>query len=103
MVALALKRETYAAKLADKAAQMESAIVTGGKMPKEVEELIEGPKSQHSAIVAAHAAATEADVETPEEGQQEEFHKYVKSNMHKEEFDKYMDHDMDDENSKEEE
>merc|ERR1719261_1350494 len=35
MVALALKRETYAAKLADKAAQMESAIVTGSKMPKE--------------------------------------------------------------------
>jgi hypothetical protein len=83
MVALALKRETYAAKLADKAAQMESAIVTGSKMPKEVAELVEGAK-RHSAVVAAHAAATEADVQSPEEDHQEDFHKFVKSDKFRE-------------------
>lgn len=38
MVQTALHRETIAANLADKAARMERAIVTGGKIPKEVEE-----------------------------------------------------------------
>merc|ERR1712159_803164 len=57
MVTLALKRETYAAKLADRAAKMERAIVTGSKMPAE-----EASEMQEYALVAAHDAAEEADV-----------------------------------------
>merc|ERR1712072_1549137 len=59
MVTLALKRETYAAKLADRAAKMERAIVTGSKMPA-----AEESEMQEDALVAAHDAAEEADVET---------------------------------------
>lgn len=40
MVTIALQRETIAAKLADKAAKMENAIVTGSPLPKEVEQLV---------------------------------------------------------------
>merc|ERR1712216_1094317 len=68
MVTLALKRETYAAKLADRAAKMERAIVTGSKMPA-----AEESEMQEDALVAAHDAAEEADLETSDEG----FHRFV--------------------------
>merc|ERR1711985_57774 len=61
MVAIALKRENTAAKLADKAAKMEKAIVTGGAMPKMMveTELVD----EETALQSAHQAASDADVD----------------------------------------
>jgi hypothetical protein len=59
MVALALKRENIAAKLADKAARMEKAIVTGGAMPK----LMTQEFDEETALLSAHQAAADADVD----------------------------------------
>merc|ERR1711907_417418 len=61
MVAIALKRENTAAKLADKAAKMEKAIVTGGAMSKMMveTELVD----EETALQSAHQAASDADVD----------------------------------------
>jgi hypothetical protein len=61
MVAIALKRENTAAKLADKAAKMEKAIVTGGAMPKMMVET--EFVDEETALQSAHQAASDADVD----------------------------------------
>merc|ERR1712124_175521 len=61
----ALQRENIAADLAAKAAKMEDAIVTGGHIPHEVQELVmDGHgKVKATALSAARTAAVEANVD----------------------------------------
>lgn len=61
----ALQRENIAADLASKAAKMEDAIVTGGHIPHEVEQLVmDGHgKVKATALSAARTAAVEANVD----------------------------------------
>lgn len=66
LVTEALERENIAADLASKAAEMEDAIVTGGKIPKAVQQLLmddSGTKMRPSTLEAARAASVEAETE----------------------------------------
>merc|ERR1712146_45632 len=72
----ALQRENIAADLAAKAARMEDAIVTGGHIPKEVQELVmdSNGKVKATALTAARTAAAEANVDLESN---EDFHNFV--------------------------
>merc|ERR1712080_582526 len=72
----ALQRENIAADLAAKAAKMESAIVTGGHIPKAVMALVSDGhgKVKATALTAARTAAVEANVDL---ATSEDFHNFV--------------------------
>jgi len=72
----ALERENIAADLAAKAASMESAIVTGGKIPKIVQELIADHTGQvkSTMLEAARMRAQKAHVNLEDD---EDFHEFV--------------------------
>jgi len=83
----ALHRENIAADLATKAAKMEDAIVTGGRVPKEVIALVSDSKGhmKGNALDAARAAALSADVAMKT---QDDFHDFV---AHKKQWKKHYD------------
>jgi len=72
----ALQRENIAADLAAKAAKMEDAIVTGGHIPKEVQQLVmdSNGKIKGTALTAARTAAAQASVDLESN---EDFHNFV--------------------------
>jgi len=67
VVSEALHRENIAADLAMKAYKMEDAIVTGGKIPKEVETLLENDEDGNPMQAARHAAQDAGTTENFEE------------------------------------
>jgi len=83
----ALQREEIAADLATKAAKMEDAIVTGGRVPKTVMALItdSSGKTDANALDAARAAALSANVAMKT---QDDFHDFV---AHKKQWKKHYD------------
>merc|ERR1711964_842345 len=76
VVSEALHRENIAADLATKAAKMEDAIVTGGKIPKEVEVLLEG-EDGNPMQAARHAAD-----ESGETFSSDDFEAFVSEKQH---------------------
>jgi hypothetical protein len=72
----ALQRENIAADLAKKAADMEDAIVTGGKIPKQVYALISdgNGKVKHTVFDEAQASAVESESNLEED---EDFHQFA--------------------------
>jgi len=73
----ALERENIAADLAAKAAKMEDAIVTGGKIPKIVQELLmddSGTNMKPSVLKAARVASMEAHTDVDMD---DDFHTFV--------------------------
>merc|ERR1712159_628827 len=70
----ALERENIAADLATKAASMESAIVTGSKIPKIVQELLESGNTKQSMLETARARAAKIHVNLEDD---EDFHEFV--------------------------
>merc|ERR1711918_193099 len=73
----ALERENIAADLAAKAAKMEDAIVTGGHIPKVVQEILmddAGKKMRPTVLKAARAASVEANTEIDLD---DDFHMFV--------------------------
>jgi len=70
----ALERENIAADLATKAASMESAIVTGEKIPKIVQELLDSGSNKQSMLETARVRAQRAHVNLEDD---EDFHEFV--------------------------
>jgi len=88
----ALERENIAADLATKAASMESAIVTVGKIPKIVQELLESGNNRATMLETARVRAQQAHVNLDDD---EDFHEFVTHrknwmNKYKKDFDGKM-------------
>jgi len=71
----ALQRENIAADLAKKAASMEDAIVTGGKIPKKVLELLADDNGKVRPTVLQEAQASAAETQNVDE--EEDFREFV--------------------------